>query len=495
MRSRRRFPLSLFLALPALALIPVLAGCDRTIPSDALLGPSSVATPGAAEADVPGDIDRVLARLLEEASPDGRLAFFRLPDSHDLDRIPQDPKNPLTPAKVRLGRRLYHETALGVDCVLPMGTETYSCSSCHHAQGGFQANLPQGMGEGGSGFGVRGEGRVLLPDYDGEGHYPDCQPIRTPTAMNTAYQEVMLWNGQFGATGPNVGTEGQWTPGTPLESNYLGYQGLETQAHAGLAVHRQGMIETSRVAELPEYQAAFRDAFPGEDEPINRLNAALAIAAYERTLLASRAPFQEWLRGDRDALGGREKLGAIVFFGKGRCVGCHTGPALSSMTFHALGMGDLDQAYDPARVNLVPFGGTVPWATRLGRGGFTGRPEDEFAFKTPQLYNLADSPFYGHGASFASLREVVEYKNAALPENPNVPPDRLSDRFEPLGLTDGEMGDLVVFLRDALRDARLMRYPPPRLPSGNCFPVNDPQGRIDLGCGSGAPLAVVLGIE
>ncbi|HMB67804.1 MAG TPA: hypothetical protein VKU85_00780, partial [bacterium] len=163
--------------------------------------------------------------------------------------------------------------------------------------------------------------------------------------------------------------------------------------------------------------------------------------------------------------------------------------------FHALGMGDLDQAYDMGRVNLEPFGGTVPWATRLGRGGFTGRAEDEFAFKTPQLYNLADSPFYGHGASFASLREVLEYKNVAVPENPHVPTDRLSGRFVPLGLTDGEISDLGVFLERALYDARLDRFPPPELPSGNCFPVNDPQGRIDLGCGGAMPALVAIGAE
>lgn len=478
----------------ALVLLPLLAGCDRAAPPDALIGPGTPA-PSVREPGVRDDLDRALARVLEESSPTGRLDFFRLPDPRWLELIPQDPRNPLTPAKVRLGRRLFHETALGTDNVLPMGRETYSCASCHHAQGGFQANLPQGMAEGGSGFGTRGEGRLFLPDYDGAGHFPDCQPIRSPSAMNAAYQEAMLWNGQFGATGPNAGTEDRWTPGTPLESNFLGFQGLETQAHAGLAVHRQASVEASRVAGIPAYRAAYRDAFPGEEEPINRLNTALAIAAYERTLLADRAPFQEWLRGDRDALDEREKRGAIAFFGKGGCVACHTGPALSSMGFHALGMGDLDQAYDPGRVTLTPFDGTVPWAVRLGRGGFTGRAEDEFAFKTPQLYNLTDSPFYGHGASFASLREVVEYKNAAVPENPHVPADRLSERFVPLGLTEEEIADVVRFVADGLRDPRLDRFVPAELPSGNCFPVNDPQGRIDLGCGGAMPALVSLGAE
>ena len=116
------------------------------------------------------------------------------------------------------------------------------------------------------------------------------------------------------------------------------------------------------------------------------------------------------------------------------------------MTFHAMGMRDLDGAWDMSRVNLEPFGGTVPDNVRRGRGGFTGRPEDMYAFKTPQLYNLVDSPFLGHGSSFASVREVIEYKNAAVPENPLVPAGRTAAEFTPLGLTPAEITDLTAFV-------------------------------------------------
>ena len=70
--------------------------------------------------------------------------------------------------------------------------------------------------------------------------------------------------------------------------------------------------------------------------------AGLAVAAYERTVLANQAPFQAWLRGNTGALTDRQKAGATVFFGKAGCVSCHTGPALNSMAFHAIGMNDLD---------------------------------------------------------------------------------------------------------------------------------------------------------
>jgi cytochrome c peroxidase len=462
-----------------------MTGCDAPAPTEPNL-PEGVGRAEGRLAQQGGnhEWDRRLAGLIASLSPDGHgLAYFRLPrNAAQLKRIPQDPNNPLTPAKVRLGQLLFHETALAVGNVHSMGRETYSCASCHHAKGGFAANLPQGIGEGGQGFGAAGEGRVLSPLYDSDPHVPDVQPIRTPAVLNGAYQELMLWNGQFGGVGDNLGTEDRWVPGTPLESNGLGLHGLETQAHAGLGVHRLLDIESSRVADSPQYQRLFRLAFPDEPAPINRLNAALAIAAFERTIIASRAPFQRWLRGDKEAMTETEVRGAIVFFGKAGCVRCHTGPALNSMSFHALGMGDLDGAHDPGRVDLRPFGGDVPEETRKGRGGFTRDPNDDYAFKTPQLYNLADSPFYGHGASFSSVRQVIEYLNAAISENPRVPRERLSPYFRPLDLTPLEIDDLAAFLENALYDPGLERFVPRRLPSGNCTPANDAQARIDLGC-------------
>lgn len=323
------------------------------------------------------------------------------------------------------------------------------------------------------GFGTRGEMRTRDPAYPLADL--DVQPIRSPAPLNAAYQPVMLWNGQFGATGPNRGTEASWTPGTPKEANFLGYEGIETQAIAGLSVHRMGAVASSMASTHPVYRALFEAAFPGA--AIDREQAGLAIAAYERTLLADRAPFQRWLRGEASALTEAQKRGALVFFGKGGCSSCHTGPALSSMSFHALGMGDLEGA------GVFLEGGADPSRPEhLGRGGFTGRPQDAYAFKVPQLYNLIEAGPLGHGGTFTTLRAVVEYKNAAVPQNARVPLDRLSPLFVPLGLTATEVDDLVRFLEEGLLDGELDRYVPSELPSGYCFPVNDPRSKVELGC-------------
>ncbi|MEO0583365.1 MAG: cytochrome c peroxidase [Bacteroidota bacterium] len=400
------------------------------------------------------------------------IRAFMLPNPSQLDRIPQDPRNPLSADKVTLGKHLFHETGLGVVPADSTGIFSYSCASCHHMDAGFQAGRQQGLGEGGQGFGLAGEGRTLRGDYDPDD--VDVQPLRSPTALNVAYQTNMLWNGQFGATGVNAGTEAQWTPGTPKAVNNRGFEGVETQAIAGLGVHRQGVNEA--LLNVGQYKEWFDKAFY-ESQPsqrVNLTNIALAIAAYERTLLPTESPFQRWLSGDQDAMTLDQKKGALLFFEKGNCGTCHKGPALNEMAFYAYGMNDMEG------------NGTIRASSdlgaNLGRGGFTQNTEDNYKFKVPQLYNLKDSPFYGHGGTFQSIRDVVAYKNQGMPENPNVPTEQLASQFAPLNLTDEEIDLITLFIEDGLYDDNLGRYLPESLPSGNCFPNADVQSKSDLGC-------------
>ena len=106
------------------------------------------------------DTDSLLRQALNS---NGGLNDFVLPESSQFDLIPQDPKNPITKEKVALGGFLFHETALSIDAKEPGNKKTFSCASCHHAAAGFQAGTFQGIGEGGVGFGLRGEGRTPAP--------------------------------------------------------------------------------------------------------------------------------------------------------------------------------------------------------------------------------------------------------------------------------------------------------------------------------------------
>ena len=142
---------------------------------------------------------------------------------------------------------------------------TYSCASCHFASAGFQAGRFQGIAEGGTGFGINGESREANIQYLEEDL--DVQPVKSPSVMNTAYQKIMLWNGQFGATGLNTGTESAWTFDTPKETNFLGFEGVETQAIAGLKVHRMDIDEDNSVIEDLGYKTMFDEAF--SNVPVN----------------------------------------------------------------------------------------------------------------------------------------------------------------------------------------------------------------------------------
>lgn len=420
------------------------------------------------------ELDIQLEEALKQNAPDGNLEFYTMPDSDDFEAIPQDPKNPLSENKVKLGKMLFHESGLGLKPENGFNSETFSCATCHFAGAGFQAGRFQGLGEGGVGFGINGEGRMRGPLV--QRSKIDAQPVRTPTAMNGAYQINMLWNGQFGGTGLNLDYGAQFTPGTPKETNELGFEGLETQAIAGLGVHRLEVDET--IVEELGYKEMFDAAFGDFDvsERYTKETAGLAIAAFERTVLSNQAPFQQWLKGDKSALSESEKQGAVLFFDKGQCSSCHTGPALNTMEFHALGMKDLHEC--PEEV----FKTDPEAADHLGRGGFTGLEEDKYKFKVPQLYNLTDSPFYGHGSSFRSVRAVLDYKNTAIKENDRVPTAQLSDKFEPLGLTPSEIDALTTFVEISLRDDNLLRYQPDFVNSGHCIPMNDPMSKNHLGC-------------
>lgn len=423
---------------------------------------------------ITSDYDSQLAQILQKFGGNNWRDAFTLPSSDNLSAIPQDPKNPLTTEKVELGRLLYHETGIALNPMHESSKGTYSCASCHFASAGFQAGRFQGIGEGGLGAAANGMARIKNPDY--QDIELDVQPIRSPASLNTAFQRVMLWNGQFGATGPNANTQAFWTPGTPKEENNRGYQGLETQAIAGLNVHR--MVIDENVLDPFGYLSLFDQAFPNipQDERYSREQAGLAIAAYERTLLATEAPFQKWLKGDINAMSDLEKQGAILFFGKGQCAPCHGGPAFNSESFHAYGMDDLDQCVEQV------FNATIDKPENKGRGGFTGRSEDDYKFKVPQLYNLKDSPFYGHGSTFTSVRDVVAYKNEGIKQNPRVPNNALAAEFQPLGLSDSEVDAITAFIENALYDDNLQRYVPSNILSGNCFPFADQESKDDMGC-------------
>jgi len=456
------------------------------------LSMASIAHAGQSREDLSDD----LQTAIENHSKGLGLQAFTMP-YRLYENIPQDPDNPITTAKVRLGKLLYHDTAFGTETADPSRTETYGCATCHHFAAGFKAGIPQGISDGGVGMGNRGRERRLgfamdANAPDGDPLKPDLQPIATPTVLNSTYQDVMLWNGAFGNTSGsvNAGASGLHGAGpAAVKANDFGLSGIETQVLAGTKVHRLRFDNNSLLQNNSRYRRLYAAAYPDGNEghipagsSVSRqaLGAAKAIAAYERTVLANEAPFQYWLRGDRRAMTKRQLRGALLFFGKANCVACHTGPALSSGVgasasdiFFSIGFNDFDTTR--SRIH-----GSVPEAASLGRGGFTDMATDNHKFKVPQLYNLRDANVFGHGASFNSIRKVIAYKNRGVPQNSQA--TNLAPEFVPLGLSNDEVRDLTKFVKNALYDPRLYRYEPYSVPSGACFPAADFQSALDIGC-------------
>lgn len=403
----------------------------------------------------------------------GDKSRFVLPDETDYASIPQSPANPLTAEKIELGKLLFFEPAFANEAKLSSFNQTFTCASCHVPDAGFKPGRMQGIADGGHGFGKIGENRFKFPLYSTDSI--DAQGARPLITLNVAYVENTMWNGSFGSDGVNASTSelwGKFDSGTAI--NHQRFGTLEGQNIEGLKVHR--MNYTKEIIEKAGYKEMFDKAFPNwsEEDRYSRKAASFALSAYLRQNLTNQAPFQKWLKGEELAMNPAEKRGAILFFGKVGCVGCHSERNLGSMRFEALGVDDL---YEHGGLKTGPAD-----RRNLGRGGFTGKTEDMFKFRTPQLYNIGDSGPYFHGGSVQTLRGVVEYFNKGIKQNPRIPDSQLSQFIRPIGLTEAEIDDLTAFLSTGLRDPNLSRYVPEKVISGMCFPNNDVASKADMGC-------------
>ncbi|WP_026211256.1 cytochrome-c peroxidase [Lewinella cohaerens] len=442
----------------------------RSLP---LLGLSIFLLAACANEKTADPLDVTLQRTMRRLSPDQSLDYYKVPHHEDLENIPAGIGNTLTHEKVILGKMLFFETALGIDAVNESGMQTYSCSTCHVPEAGFTPGASQGIADGAEGFGINGEGRGMRDDYTED--QIDAQGARPLSMVGVAYVQNSMWAGRFGARFNNEGTEHLWGVTDPTtEVNHTGLDGLEAQNIEGTHTHRMRVDDyiLDELGYREMFDAAFYD-WP-ENARYGREALSFALSAYIRTLMPYEAPYQEWLRGDEDAMDEQMKRGALLFFSDAGCYRCHNGPVLNGNIFQAIGVND-----------LCDVGGLATGEDderNLGRGGFTLRDEDMYAFKVPQLYNLKKAGFYFHGSSHTSLRSVVEYFNNGVPENPRVDPSYISPFFHPLNLSEKEVEDLTHFITHGLYDPNLSRYAPEEVLSGNCFPNNDELSQQDLGC-------------
>lgn len=186
-------------------------------------------------------IDEQLRRSLVAAcdSCANEFAYYQLSKSS----IPNpysfaDSEKPDNDPRVKLGKLLFHETTLALNPSSNIALGTYSCASCHFADAGFQAGRFQGIGDGGFGFGSNGEDRAVVSGYTSV--MADIQPIRSPSLLNAAYQDITNWDGSMGGVGENIELNVDLT-GTRAEFNDFGLYGLETYAISGIEAHHMAI--------------------------------------------------------------------------------------------------------------------------------------------------------------------------------------------------------------------------------------------------------------
>ncbi|MEW6163543.1 MAG: cytochrome c peroxidase [Pseudomonadota bacterium] len=330
-------------------------------------------------------------------SGNARQAWMALPET-----APAPADNPTTPEKVALGKRLFHETRLS-------GDGTLACASCHDLAGK-----------------AGGDGRATARGIAGQ-----VGPRNTPTVWNAAFQSVLFWDGRARsleeqAKGPIL---------NPIE------MGLSSPAEA-----------ERRLAGDPAYRAAFAAAFGDATVSFDRI--AMAIAAFERTLITPDAPYDRFVRGETGALSRAQLRGMALFESLG-CVTCHAGPAFSDASLLGAGM--------PLRIfpaNPTPY--EDKYRLLADRDGARG------TWRVPSLRNVALTGPYFHNGAVDDLAEAVRVMataqlNLALDKAPArgsywLSAERELHRTEPRSLSPRDVDDIVAFLR-ALSSERLAVAP------------------------------------
>jgi cytochrome c peroxidase len=187
------------------------------------------------------------------------------------------------------------------------------------------------------------------------------------------------------------------------------------------------------------------------------VNAAKALGAYVRTLRCGSGAFDAWLDGDETALDASAARGAALFAGRAGCTTCHSGPNLTDGKFHNVGLapatvavafidsGDRGAADGIAAAQGDPLGtqgsfsdgdrGALPDAADVALVG---------AFRTPSLRCVSSHPSFMHTGQIRSLEQAVEFHDRGGDAAGGYPG---RNELVPLGLTDDERADLVLFLR------------------------------------------------
>jgi len=266
--------------------------------------------------------------------------------AHGLHHV--EPISPLpvpvadpAPEHSALGKLLFHETALS-------GDGTIACANCHS---------------------------VALAGTDGRRRAIGVNGVEgtrnAPSIFNSTLNLALSWDGRA----------------TTLAEQ------LEGPIHNPHEMASNWPLIIERLSADPQYRAHFSRLYP---DGITRRNVIDALVRYQQTLISPDAPFDRYLRGERDAIGADAREGYNRFKAYG-CASCHQGVNVGGNMFQRFGiMGDYFADRDGAA------------SPDPGRFLVTGKEEDLYVFKVPSLRNVALTAPYFHDGSVERLEDAIE---------------------------------------------------------------------------------------
>lgn len=346
------------------------------------------------------------------------LASYKwsLPKGFPTPAVPAG--NPMSEAKVELGRYLFYDTRLSIN-------EKSSCATCHQQDQAFTDGRKQAIGTTG-----------------------EIHPRNSMSLVNIAYMPSLNW------ANPTV---------IHLENQALVPIFGESPVELGMSGKEDLLIR--RIKAEPRYRQLFNDAYPGEQQngTLNRITQALA--SFVRSLISGNSPYDQYrLQGNASAISESAKRGERLFFSERmECFDCHAGFNLSG-TVNFVGKGVENAQFENNGLYNIDGKGGFP-KNNTGIFEFTRRTDDMGKFKVPSLRNVELTAPYMHDGSIATLEEVIDHYQAGgrtIKEGEYA--GRGSDNpykssfVRGFDLSVNEKRDLIAFLR-SLTDLEFVNNP------------------------------------
>jgi cytochrome c peroxidase len=364
-----------------------------------------------------------LHRNAVSADSDSAQSYeWHLPKGFPKPQVPAD--NPMTAAKVELGRYLFYDTRMSVD-------GKASCATCHKQELAFTDGLAVSVGATGR---LHSRGAMSL--------------------VNVAYSSALTWSNPLMRE---------------LESQALVPMFGDHPVELGL---REGDGFPPLLRSDSGYRAFFARAFPGDADPFTIKNVTKAIASFERSIISARSPYDRYhYGGDDSAVSESAKRGEILFFNQHlSCFRCHGGFDFSDTTVSANNAGRSVEFHNTGLYNI---GGAISYpAPNVGTYEFTKVAADIGKFKAPTLRNISVTAPYMHDGSIATLEGVLDHYAAGgrtIESGPHRGTGHDNPNRDPLiggfQLSRQDRADLIAFLQSLTDDEVLHdpRFADPRL--------------------------------